>query len=117
MLPETVNPQNPTTVAWTEPADILKAEVAAKGAYNGLFLALGAVALAHMFSPEVIIIGGGLGDASQALRETAEKTVAAHGPRGLPRPISVLPALLGDDAGLQGAAAWDQATDWLSTAG
>jgi glucokinase len=78
---------------------------------------LGAVALAHMFSPEVIIIGGGLGDASQALRETAETTVAAHGPRGLPRPISVLPALLGDDAGLQGAAAWDQATDWLSTAG
>jgi putative ABC transport system permease protein len=45
VLPETVNPQNPSTVAWTESADILKAEVAAKGAYNGLFLALGAVAL------------------------------------------------------------------------
>ena len=45
VLPQTVNPQNPTTVAWTEPADILAAEVAAKGAYNGLFLALGAVAL------------------------------------------------------------------------
>lgn len=45
VLPQTVNPQNPTTVAWTEPADILEAEVAARGAYNGLFLALGAVAL------------------------------------------------------------------------
>jgi putative ABC transport system permease protein len=45
VLPETVNPANPTTVAWTEPADILKAELVTKGAYNGLFLALGAVAL------------------------------------------------------------------------
>jgi putative ABC transport system permease protein len=45
VLPETVNPQNPTTVAWTEPADILKAELVTKGAYNGLFLGLGAVAL------------------------------------------------------------------------
>jgi len=45
VLPETVNPANPTTVAWTEPADILKAELVTKGAYNGLFLGLGAVAL------------------------------------------------------------------------
>jgi putative ABC transport system permease protein len=45
ILPQTVNPANPTTVAWTEPADILKAELVTKGAYNGLFLALGAVAL------------------------------------------------------------------------
>ena len=45
VLPETVNPANPTTVAWTEPADILKAELVTKSAYNGLFLGLGAVAL------------------------------------------------------------------------
>jgi putative ABC transport system permease protein len=45
VLPETVNPANPTTVAWTEPADILKSELVTKGAYNGLFLGLGAVAL------------------------------------------------------------------------
>jgi putative ABC transport system permease protein len=45
VLPETVNPQSPTTVAWTEPADILKAELVTKGVYNGLFLGLGAVAL------------------------------------------------------------------------
>jgi putative ABC transport system permease protein len=45
VLPDTVNPANPSAVAVTFPSDILKAEVAAKGAYNGLFLALGAVAL------------------------------------------------------------------------
>jgi putative ABC transport system permease protein len=45
VLSDTVDPQNPSTVAWNLPADILKAEVAATGAYNGLFLGLGAVAL------------------------------------------------------------------------
>jgi putative ABC transport system permease protein len=45
VLPATVNPENPSTVGVSYPSDILKAEVAAKGAYNGLFLGLGAVAL------------------------------------------------------------------------
>jgi putative ABC transport system permease protein len=45
VLDATVDPADPATVAWNLPSDILKAEVAAKGAYNGLFLALGAVAL------------------------------------------------------------------------
>ena len=45
VLPGTVNPANPSIVAVSYPSDILKAEVAAKGAYNGLLLGLGAVAL------------------------------------------------------------------------
>ena len=45
VLPATVNPADPSTVQVTFPSDILKAEVAAKGAYNGLLLGLGAVAL------------------------------------------------------------------------
>ena len=45
VLPATVNPANPSVVAVSYPSDILKAEVVAKGAYNGLFLGLGAVAL------------------------------------------------------------------------
>jgi putative ABC transport system permease protein len=45
VLPATVDPGNPSAVAVTYPSDILKAEVAAKGAYNGLLLGLGAVAL------------------------------------------------------------------------
>jgi putative ABC transport system permease protein len=45
VLPATVNPANPSIVAVSYPSDILKAEVAAKGAYNGLLLGLGAVAL------------------------------------------------------------------------
>jgi putative ABC transport system permease protein len=45
VLPATVNPPDPTTVQVSQPSDVLKAEVAAKGAYNGLLLGLGAVAL------------------------------------------------------------------------
>jgi putative ABC transport system permease protein len=45
VLPGTVNPPDPTTVTVSQPSDVLKAEVAAKGAYNGLLLGLGAVAL------------------------------------------------------------------------
>ncbi len=45
VLPATVDPQNPSTVAWNLPSDILKAEEVTQGAYNGLLLGLGAVAL------------------------------------------------------------------------
>ncbi len=45
VLPATVNPPNPSVVQVSQPSDILKAEVATKGAYNGLLLGLGAVAL------------------------------------------------------------------------
>lgn len=45
VLPATVNPENPSVVAVTFPSDLLKAELVAKGAYNGLLLGLGAIAL------------------------------------------------------------------------
>jgi putative ABC transport system permease protein len=45
VLPATANPADPSVVGVTFPTDILRAEVATKGAYNGLFLGLGAVAL------------------------------------------------------------------------
>jgi putative ABC transport system permease protein len=45
VLPATVNPANRAAVTVTEESGILQAEVLAKGAYNGLFLGLGAVAL------------------------------------------------------------------------
>jgi putative ABC transport system permease protein len=45
VLPATVSPDDPSVVSVNFPSDILKAQVAAKGAYNGLLLGLGAVAL------------------------------------------------------------------------
>jgi putative ABC transport system permease protein len=45
VLPETVDPADPSVVAVSYPAGILEAALVTKGAYNGLFLGLGAVAL------------------------------------------------------------------------
>jgi putative ABC transport system permease protein len=45
VLAATVNPANPGYVQVSEPASILQAELLTKGAYNTLFLGLGAVAL------------------------------------------------------------------------
>ena len=45
VLPATVSPASPSDASVSYPADILQAEIAAKGAYNGLFLGLGVVAL------------------------------------------------------------------------
>jgi putative ABC transport system permease protein len=45
VLAQTVNPANPDQVQVSRPSDVLAAQAAAKGAYNGLFIGLGAVAL------------------------------------------------------------------------
>lgn len=45
VLPATVDPADPAVVSVTFPSDILRAELVTKGAYNGLLLGLGAVAL------------------------------------------------------------------------
>jgi len=45
VLPATADPVDPSLVAVSYPADILEAALVTKGAYNGLFLGLGAVAL------------------------------------------------------------------------
>ena len=45
VLPATVNPADASTVQVSQPSDILKAELITKGAYNGLLLGLGAIAL------------------------------------------------------------------------
>ncbi len=45
VLAATANPENPNEVDVSQPSDALVAEADAKGAFNGLFLGLGAVAL------------------------------------------------------------------------
>jgi len=65
-----------------------------------------AVAMAQLFTPQVIVVGGGLGRASSALLEAVRQFLDASGPRGLPRQIAVRSSSLKDDAGLLGAPAW-----------
>jgi glucokinase len=69
----------------------------------------GLVNLAWLFSPDVIVIGGGLGLAGDVLLDPLRQAVQSYGPPAMVPPIAILPAALGDDAGLAGAAAWAKA--------
>ena len=61
--------------------------------------------MAMMFSPQVVVIGGGVGLNAPGLVEDLRAWLAANPLHGLP-PVAVERAALGDDAGLAGAAAW-----------
>jgi glucokinase len=74
---------------------------------------IGAANLTNLFVPDVLVIGGGLGLADELVLDAIRETVRVHGPKRR-EPVPVLPALLGDDAALCGAAAWRHAG---STAG
>lgn len=71
--------------------------------------AIGAVSLTHLFTPEVIVVGGGLGLVGDLVLEPIRAMVASEGPRAMPEAIRVVHASLGDDAGLAGAGAWSRA--------
>jgi len=71
--------------------------------------AIGAVNLAHLFTPDVLVVGGGLGLNGDLVLDPIRHLLDSRGPRGLPKPITVVNAALGDDAGLAGAGAWHKA--------
>lgn len=71
--------------------------------------AVGAVNLAWFFTPEVIVVGGGLGLRGEAVLGPIRDHVQRLGPVDLPDPIEVVNAALADDAALAGAAAWERA--------
>jgi glucokinase len=67
------------------------------------------VNLAQLFTPDVIVVGGGVGLVGEAVLGPMRTLLAEWGPAGLPDPIEVVNAALGDDAALAGAAAWHRA--------
>lgn len=71
---------------------------------------VGVANLAWVFTPEVIVLGGGVGLNGDLLIEPLQEHLRAHGPSQLQPPIAIRVAELGDDAGLAGAAAWRDAT-------
>ncbi len=73
-------------------------------------IATGVVNLAYLFSPEVIVLGGGVGRNDDLLLPEIQQHLLDFGPPGFDTPIDVVAAQLGDDAGLVGAAGWRRAT-------
>jgi glucokinase len=93
-------------VALVEAGDVAAARVLERVVFSA---AIGAVNLAHLFTPEVIVVGGGLGLVGELVLGPIRRLVAERGPYALPKPIEVVNAELGDDAGLAGAGAWHRA--------
>jgi glucokinase len=67
---------------------------------------VGIANVAFAYSPERIVVGGGLGLVGEPLLAPVRAWLAEHGPPGMPAPIEVVNAQLGDDAGLAAAGAW-----------
>jgi glucokinase len=72
-------------------------------------ITVGITNLAFLFSPSVVVLGGGVGRNGDLLIAPIRDHLERHGPPGLPTPIEVVVAGLGDDAALVGAAAWHRA--------
>jgi glucokinase len=95
--------------------DILDAiaagDAAARRLWDALVVAAGTglANVAWVFSPEVVIVGGGLGLVGEPMLGPLRAAIARNGPRSMSPPIAVVAAALGDDAGLAGAAAWARA--------
>jgi glucokinase len=92
-------------------AAVARGDAAAVGVWRALTDAAAACVanLAWVFTPQAIVVGGGLGLVGDVLLDPIREKLAAEGPPGLDPPITVIEAGLGDDAGLVGAAAWDTA--------
>lgn len=73
----------------------------------GRALGAGLLNLVRLYAPEAIIVGGGLGLAAGDLLLDPVRAVWQRSPTGAPWP-QLIPAALGDDAGLMGAVAFWQ---------
>jgi glucokinase len=72
----------------------------------GTYLGVGLVNVVNIFNPEMIIIGGGVAGMGDMLLEPARRVVAERAFPLSARTVRIVPARLGDEAGLLGAAAY-----------
>lgn len=70
------------------------------------YLGVGIVNMVNLFNPEVIIIGGGLAKMGDLLLEPVRRIVGERAFRLSAQAVRIVPAQLGDDAGVFGAAAF-----------
>jgi glucokinase len=88
--------------------DALAIDVFSRAAY---YLGIGLVNIVNIFNLEMIIIGGGMAEQAEFLLEPARQVVAAGAFPISAQAVRIVPAKLGNEAGVYGAAAYafDQA--------
>jgi glucokinase len=99
--------QNPSLITshlvfqWIKAGDTIAQEVAQEMIRA---LAFGVISFIHTFNPTMILLGGGLMDQGEWIREAVEKQVRTLGIRSLVDPVKIRTVKLGSEAGLIGAA-------------
>lgn len=73
---------------------------------TGYWVGIGVANLINIFNPEVFIIGGRIAQAGELLFGPIERTVKARALSASWQPCKIIPAELGDDAGVMGAVAF-----------
>ncbi|GAH22440.1 unnamed protein product, partial [marine sediment metagenome] len=81
--------------------DSLAVEVILKAAN---YLGAGLVNLVNIFNPEMIIVGGGMAKMGNLLLDPAKQVVRERAFQLPAQAVRIVPAQLGDDAGVLGAA-------------
>jgi glucokinase len=84
-------------------ADKLARKIIEQAAY---YLGVGMVNIVNIFNPEMIIIGGGMVEMGYMLMEPGRKMVKHRAFSISSRIVSIVPAQLGNEAGVYGAAAF-----------
>ncbi len=72
---------------------------------TGYYLGLCVTNLINLFNPEMIVIGGGIAQAGELILDPIRRTATATAIRSLAKTCQILPAELGDNAGIYGGAA------------
>lgn len=103
--PETsLKPDGLTTQAIYEAAEAGDGFAQAMFEETGTFLGAGLVNMVAAMNVEVIALAGGLAQAGERIFEPARRTVMDRGAVGVKEHVRIVPAALGDDAGILGAA-------------
>lgn len=98
------DPQNITAHIVTDAAkagDTLARELLA---HAGFYIGVGIVNLLHILNPGRVVIGGGVSFAGDLLFVPIRQTVDERAPLAFRKGVDIVPAALGDDAGLLGVA-------------
>lgn len=90
-------------VAAAKSGDALAREVLARASH---YLGVGLVNVVNIFNPEMIIISGGLGEVGNLLLDPARDMVNERAFGISARSVRIVPAELGNDAGIYGAAVY-----------
>lgn len=89
--------------AWAEQGEPFARRLITEAA---IWLGVGVASFVHIFDPEIVIIGGGVSRMGELLFEPLRAAVATRVMPAFRVGLEIVPAVLGDDAGLYGAAAW-----------